>query len=31
MTPRVIHDETNLRAKDLHIILKAVNLGTNQI
>ena len=31
MTPRVIHDETNLRAKDLHIILKAVNLGTDQI
>ena len=31
MAPRVIHNETNLRAKDLHIILKAANLGTDQI
>ena len=31
MAPRVIYDETNLRTKDLHIILKAVNLGTDQI
>ena len=31
MAPSVIYDDTNLKASDLHIILQAVNLGTDQI